>query len=273
MYRQEYTVSFNSDPATGAVPVGSDGSIFHVDLNTALAFDPKTIVSVEAAVLQAAVWNTSPNVSPAFQNNAFRFTTSVAPAGTYDIVFPQGLFSLSGIGSYISTQLVNLGLPANLFLFSGEDATQKVVITILTAGDSIDFSVASSIGPLLGFSAAPGDNPVVAPIAGFNAFSQGTAALNRNNSYRIRSTLVSGGIQSNAISGGVIAKIPIDQSPGSQINYSPQNPLWFSANELIGVGKQSLDFFLENQSGQPTPTAGEFYDFVVAFRYYVRESR
>ena len=270
MLKRQTSISFNSDPLSGATPIGSDGSQFSVDLNQPLAFDPKRVVSVEAAVLQAAVWNTSPNISPAFQNNVFRFTTSVAPAGTYNIVFPEGLFSLSGVGSFIGIQLVNLGLPANLFLFSGDDATQKAVITIATAGDSVDFSVAGSIGPLLGFSAAAIDNPIVAPVAGFNAFGQSTANLNRNNSYQIRSTLVSGGIQSNAISGGVIAKIPIDQSPGTQINYAPTNPLWFAADELIGVGKQSLDFFLENQSGQPTPTGGEFYELVVAFKYVLK---
>jgi len=270
LLKRTTSVTFNSDPLSGATPIGSDGSRFSVNLNQPLAFDGSKVISVEAAVLQASIWNTSPNVAPAFGNNVFRFTTSAAPAGTYSIVFPQGLFSLSGVGSFISTQLVNLGLPPGLFQLAGDDATQRAVMTIATAGDSVDFSYAGSIGPLLGFSAAAVDNPIVAAVAGYNAYGQETANLNRNNDYAMRSTLVSAGIQTNAIAQGIIASIPIDQTPGSQINYSPLNPLWFSADELIGVGKQSLDFFLENQNGQPTPTGGETWQFAIAFKYTLK---
>jgi hypothetical protein len=48
------------------------------------------------------------------------------------------------------------------------------------------------------------------------------------------------------------------------------NPLWFNADELIGVGKQSLDFFLENQNGLPTPTGGQNWQFTVAFKYTLK---
>jgi hypothetical protein len=206
-------------------------------------------------------------VSAIFGNNVFRFTTAAAPAGTYNIVFPQGLYSLSGIGSFISTQLVNLGLPGSLFVFSGDDATQRVVITFQLAGDSIDFSAANSIGSLLGFNPVP----IVAPVANYSVYGDQPANLNRNNSYQIRGTLVSGGIQVNAIKGGVIGQVPIDQSPGSQIVYQPQQPLWFGASELIGVGKQQLVFMLENQAGERTPTGGEYWSFAVQFRVQVRE--
>lgn len=262
MFTRTFTMSLNSDPATGAIPLGTSGAVFSVDLNSPLAFDRTTTTHVEAAVIQAAIWNTSPNVSADFQNNQFTFTTSSAPAGTYTFTFPQGLYSLSGISSFISTQLVNLGLPSGLFQFTGDDATQRVVITFLLAGDSINFSAANSIGSVLGFAAAI----IVAPVANYSIYGTNTANLNRNNSYRIRGTLVSGGIQVNAIAGGVIAQVPIDQSPGSQINYQPQNSLWFGAGELIGTGKQSLQFYLENEKGESTPTGGEYWSFAVQFR-------
>jgi hypothetical protein len=265
-------MSFSSDPATGAIPIGVDGDAFGVDLFQPLKFDPRQVVSVDAAVIQASIWSVSPNVSPSFENNEFTFTTSAAPAGAYTITFPQGLYSLTAIGSFIGTQLVNLGLPANLFLLSGDDATQRVIITFLIAGDSIDFAAANSIATLLGYSTAALDNPVVAPIAGFNAYGDTTAQLNRNSSYRIRSTLSSGGIQSNAISSGVIVGVPIDVPAGNQINYSPTNPAWFDMNELIGTGKQSLAFYLENQSGAPTPSGGEYWSLTIAFKYTLRSS-
>ena len=262
MFTRTFSLSFNSDPTTGATPLGSTGANFSVDLNTPIAFDRTSTAHVEAAVIQAAIWNTSPNVSAVFGNNQFTFTTSSAPAGTYTFVFPQGLYSLSGISSFIGTQLVNLGLPSGLFQFTGDDATQRVVITFLLAGDSINFGAASSIGSVLGFAPAV----IVSPVANYSIYGTTTANLNRNNSYRIRGTLVSAGIQVNAIAGGVIAQVPIDQSPGSQINYQPQQSLWFSAGELIGTGKQSLQFFLENEQGESTPTGGEYWSFVVQFR-------
>lgn len=262
MLTRTFSLSFNSDPTTGATPLGNTGATFSVDLNNPIAFDRTTTVHVEAAVIQAAIWNTSPNISADFGNNQFTFTTSSAPAGTYTIVFPQGLYSLSGIGSYISTQLVNLGLPAALFQFTGDDATQRVVTTFQLAGDSINFAAANSIGAVLGYNPAV----IVAPVANYSKYGDFSANLNRNNSYRIRGTLVSGGIQVNAIASGVIAQVPIDQTPGSQINYQPQQPLWFSAAELVGQGKQSLQFYLENEKGEQTPTGGEYWNFIVQFR-------
>lgn len=262
MFTRTFSLSFNSDPATGATPVGSSGAVFSVDLNTPLAFDRTATAHLEAAVIQAAIWNTSPNISADFANNQFTFTTSSAPAGTYTFIFPQGLYSLSGIGSFISTQLVNLGLPSGLFQFTGDDATQRVVITFQLAGDSINFGAANSIGSVLGFAPAV----IAAPVANYSVYGTSTANLNRNNSYRIRGTLVSAGIQVNAVAGGIIAQVPIDQSPGSQINYQPQQPLWFGAGELIGVGKQQLQFYLENEKGESTPTGGEYWSFVVQFR-------
>jgi len=272
MLKRTVSISFNSDPISGSILQSADGSVFSVDLNRPLMFDRANTLSVEASILQASIWNTSPNISALFStpNNAFNFTTSAIPAGNYTIVFPDGLYSLSGIGAYISAQLVNLGLPASLFTFSGNDPTQQSIITFQLLADEIDFSVPNSIGPLLGFSTAALDNPVIALVAGYAAFSQSTAQLNRNNSYQIRSNLISGGIQVNAIQGGILTNVPIDSSPGTQINYQPQNLIWFSADELIGNGKQSLIFYLQNQSGQPTPTAGDYWSFVISLRYVTR---
>ena len=267
---QQTSITFNSDPATGATPIGVDGSRFSVNLNSPLAFPRMTTSYVQACVLQASIWNTSPNVSPAFRNNQLTFATSNTAPGIYTVILPQGLYSLSGIGNFIQTSLVNLGLPGNLIQLSGDDATQKVVVSLLTAGDSIDFAAPNSIGALLGFSTAAVDNPIVALVANYNAYGDTTASLNRNNSYRIRSNMVAAGIPTNAIANGIIAEIPINVGPGNQINYSPQNVLWFDASDLIGQGVQSIDFFLENQAGQQTPTGDEYWSFTIGFKYSTR---
>ena len=124
---------FSSDPAAGSQALSADGDSFSVNLSPPLKI-PKNALSCEFYVPQASIWNTSPNISSSFSNNTFKFTTSAAAApGTYTITFPEGLYSLEAIGSYLSAQFVNLSLPANLFTLSGNDSTSQTVITFSIA--------------------------------------------------------------------------------------------------------------------------------------------
>jgi hypothetical protein len=197
----------------------------------------------------------------------FRYTTSLAPAGTFTVALPDGLYSLDALASYLSTQFQNNGHPPNVVSFSGSDATQSAVLTFSTAGDSIDFTVAGSVGPLLGWP-APGV-VVVAPVNDYSAFSPQPAAFNRVNSYIIRSDLVTGGIQLNGSSRSIVAAVPINVRPGSQINFAPAEPSFFDASELIGNPRQALSFELLDQSLRPTPTAGEFWSVTLILKYGV----
>jgi hypothetical protein len=135
-------------------------------------------------------------------------------------------------------------------------------VTVATSGDSIQFLVANSVASILGFTA-----DVVNPVANYNAFSQDPANINRNNSYTIQSNICDGLVVNRATS-GVIASIPIDASPGSQINYDPRQLTWIPASELRGVSRNRLTFQLGNQDLAPTPTSGELYAFVIQIRWY-----
>src|SRR5690348_4799178 len=104
---------FNSDTSAGAQNVSADGSMFQISLSSPLRI-PRDAVDVKMGVIQANIWNTSPNISAAFGNNLFKFTTSVAPAGTHTITIPDGLYSVAVLSSYLSSQFVNLGYPSNL---------------------------------------------------------------------------------------------------------------------------------------------------------------
>jgi hypothetical protein len=85
----------------------------------------------------------------------------------------------------------------------------------------------------------------------------------------IRSNLVSQGIPVNSIGQGIIAQVPITVPPGSQINYSPFNPIPVDASELIGIGKNTFSFSLCDQNLRATPTAGETWNFVVVLNYFI----
>lgn len=267
LLKKSLTFFVSSDPDTGAANVSADGSEFALALNHPIMI-PANALSCNLRVIQAAIWNTSPNLSADFGNNVFNFTTNHSGLPVvYNIVLPDGLYSLSGLGAYLSTQFVNNGLPSNLITLSGDDATQQTVLTFLVAGDFVDFSVPNSCREILGFNSRLA--PLTPQIAGYSEFSDNSAAFNRNNSYLIRTNLVSDGIPINTTNNGIISNVPIDVSPGSQIVYSPRNPLVVDASELIGAIRQRMNFALLNQSLEPTPTAGEIYSLTIEINYIV----
>jgi len=255
------SIFFSSDPSVGAKNISSDGSTFTVYLNTPIGI-PKSAVDATIEISSASVWNTSFNISADFSNNNFTFTSS---AVVHSITIPDGLYSLGGLNSYLATQFVNLTLSPSVISFSGDDATQRCVMTFLNAGDSVNFTVATSVREILGFNS----RVVVSPSAGYNEYSDLSANFNRVNSYLIRSNIVSQGIPINNIGAGIITSIPITVPPGSQINYQPQHPIPVDASELIGQSKNVVTFSLLDQSLRTASTAGETYDFVMIFRWSI----
>src|SRR5690242_18384785 len=118
---------FSSDPAAGALNVSTDGTTFTVQLSDPISV-PSDAKACHVGVNTAAIWNTSPNIGPELgpagvDDNKFRYTTSTAPAGTYDITFPTGQYSLGAISTYLSSQLTNNGHATNLFTIGGQAAT------------------------------------------------------------------------------------------------------------------------------------------------------
>jgi hypothetical protein len=227
--------------------------------------------AVSLAVTRAAIWNTSPNISPAqgFMNNTFPFRSG--DGLNYMIEVPEGLYSLSALDSYLSSQFVNLGLSATLIRIGANDATQSSVIVFENASDSVDFRTVSGGGAsdstlrtILGFDAAL----YTAPSAGYSLQSPNPAAFNRVNSYLISTTALNG-LVVNSNTTGVLSQVPIDVAPGSQINYDPRNAIRVPCPELAHGGRQRWDFSLLDQSGRAAPTGGELWEFVVTIRYYL----
>jgi hypothetical protein len=253
---------FSSSPAAGAQNISADGSQFEVNFNTPLSV-PASSTVCEAGLITASVWNTSPNISAAFGNNQLRVFVLGVPI---TIVFTDGLYSLENLSSYVDKVLQNSGLPAGLFVFGGDDATQRVVITVNQAGDYVDFAIPNSVGPLLGWP-APGALVGPSTTIGQHFYSPGEARLNRVNLFLITSDLVSTGVPVNALSRGVLAQVPITVNPGEQQTFQPNTIQWFDASELIGRPRMNLRFALTNQDLSPVPTAGETYSFVLQLRY------
>jgi hypothetical protein len=263
--KKQETLLFSSSPDNGAQNISADGSSFDVILSSPLQI-PRAAVSCSLSVIQASIWNVSPNISSEFNNNIFNFTTTnAANPGTYNIEFPEGLYSITGFSSYISTFFTNNNLPSNLIVLTADDSTQKTVMTFLDAGDYVDFTVPNSCREVLGFDSRLA--PTTPQSAGWSEFSDTEAAFNRVNSYLITSNIVSGGIPINTGGRNVIGSVPITERTGSQINYDPRNTIEIDAIELAGNSKLNLSFQLRDQLLRLAPTSGEYWSIVVRITY------
>jgi hypothetical protein len=256
--------TFSSNTSTGAQNIQNNGASFSVALNSPI-YIPKGTVDCTVEVLQAAVWNTSPNIAVEFGNYRLRFTYRET---VYAFVIPDGLYSLTDLNTTISRLLANAGLASNLFLLSGDQSTQKTVITYSVSGVRIDFTRPDSIRTVLGFDAR------LSPVGGISAvgqsdFSDNTAVFNRINSFFVRSSMVNNGLPLNNVGSGIIAAIPITAAPGSQINYAPTIPIAVDASDLPGTTLQFISFDLLDQELRYVNTVGEDWSITLAIKYKI----
>ena len=254
---------FNSNPLSGSTNQSADGSQFSVNMNTPLKI-PASSISCRMAVLSASIWNTSPNVSPLFNNNLFRY--SVNGTTFYTISIPEGLYSLTDLQNYLSSQWVAQGFSPTQFKISGNQPTQQTVIAFADDNNILDFTT-NSVGSLMGYLPQVYNYPTA---SNGLLFSQASAAFNRNNSYLISTNMISNGIPVNSNARGIIASIPIPAgSVNSIISYEPNQLTYFDASELIGASKTNFLFQLSNENLQPTPTNGDSWAFTIMIEYGV----
>ena len=263
---KEINIFFSSSESSGATDVSPDGSRFSVFLDNPIKI-PASVVDCSLSVVQAQIWNTSPNIAQEYNNNTFSFTTSDAGnAGTHTIEISDGLYSLSDLNGFISVALLNLSLPSNLITISGLPSTGQSYLTFQLVGDSVNFNTNTSVRTILGFDYGI----YTATISTKSIYSQGVAKFNRNNSYLITSDIISGGIPINSISPNVIASVPINVPPGSQINYVPFNTSEVDAMSLVGLSKSNISFTLLNQDLQSVSTQNETYSILIRIKYVIK---
>ncbi len=249
---------FSSNPAIGAINKSLDGSSFSVALNNPISV-PTGTVSCTLDAIAASIWNVSPNISAAFGNNKFYFSQAGTP---YVVTITDGLYSLPQLNAFLGRFFVNNGLQKNLITFTGDESTQKSIITFNFVGTQIDFTQANTIRTILGFNSQI--LPLVpSVIQGENYTSNTIAVFNRINSFFITSSLVNSGLPLNGTPGNIIAQIPITASPGSQINYQPQNVIEVSGRNLIGNSVQYVTFTLLDDQLRPVNTLGEYWSVTI----------
>jgi hypothetical protein len=268
---------FSSSPSQGASNIRDNASRFTVQMNYPL-FIPNGSKNATCEVVQANIWNTSPNISPSFDNDMF-----VAYDGTNMIYIKidKGLYDIQTLTAQLELQwdsyLASDGKTAakiswaNLFTITGNDSTQKVSIQFETDNKTdtyIDWKQ-STIRDILGFDITSAQKPLVSK---GSITAQYIADFNNLNAYYLHSDLVGQGIPTNSIYGQVISVIPVTAAPGNLIVYQGQyENLFADCDNLIGSinGRSTFSFWLTTENNQAIDMNGEEYSFTLMFKWDV----
>ena len=247
--QKEVNILASSDPANGALNLSADLSSFDVNFSTPLRI-PATAKNVLIRAEQNTIWNTVLNINTGINDTLFfddgAPKTVVVPAGLYDIV---------GLNSAISRELVNQGVASDLMVFTGDTASQKVIITISDIGTEIDFSVGQTFRVILGFN-----SQVITSTVVFESFTgDNVAAFNTILYFLIHSSLTDRGFAVNNTYNQTIAQVLITVVPGSQIVDQPFRPATSSAANLKGSIISTAHFFLTDDQQNPVDTNSEVW--------------
>ena len=180
---------FSSNPALGATNISADGSSFSVSLDSPIEV-PRGVIDCTLDVIAASIWNVSPNIKAAYNNDKFYFSHLGTP---YIITIETGLYSLPQLNSYFRRYFVNNGLPNNLIVLSANDSAQTCIITFNYVGTQIDFTQLNTVRTILGFNSELLPNGGPSTIIGESYEGESKASFNRINFYYFKSSLVNQG--------------------------------------------------------------------------------
>ena len=262
VFEKTESLFFSTSNTDSNTVVSENGSKITISLDNQLSF-PAAAVNLSLEVSQAVLWNVSPNISTLYNNNKFSYI--IAGVTQPEITVPDGLYSLDTLNDFLSREFVNANQASKLISFTGNISTQRVILTIGQDNVQADFSSADSVGQIMGFT--QGLQPSTQENAGFSVESTNEAKFNRVNSYVIKSNLLSGGIPVNNSGLNILASIPIDVKVGSQIVFTPYNPIKVDAGELRGKSKGNFWLQLADQDGGYISTLGETWSVLIVFRY------
>jgi len=241
----------------------ADGSAFEYPLEPALMvpFDAEATLRV----LEANVFNTSPNVSVAKSNNKLKF--SVITSGTvaggdvsttdHTITFDDGLYSLADINAELADYLESTATIADAALsFVGHGPTQTVIADwdaeAAVYGVILRFSESDSIASLLGYAAT--DLTYEIGEGGKHKYFRSPSPANFDavSLYLLKCSVLSGQNYDASGSGGgqVACAITPDVRPGNLIQYRPLIPLPCQAHALKGNRTSSIRFTMTDNNNE-----------------------
>lgn len=206
-------------------------------------------IGASISVQTASIWHTSPNISAALGNNKFDYLINGVQQPQITIV--DGLYSLSGLNTFLSKEFVLRGQDASLIQITGDEATQKCILDF-KANVQFDSGPVGSVCSILGFTPGALYPSLPQPINDFPVYGAEQAAFNTVNEFAIVSDIVSNGIPINNTGVNLLAVIPIPSgSVGRQVNYQPYIPTLVDAGDLRGKTRSSFYIGITDQNGKP----------------------
>ena len=253
---KQYSINFNSQTATAVNP-----STFNNKYTTTLYNPlgaPLEAKSCKVGMVAAQVWNYDTNILA--PNNKLYYKPNAIDPET-SLTIPNGYYGLSELQTQISLQLEIAGYAPDLFIITGDTATQKVVVRFTYVDTYLNFTPTDSIFEILGFTNrySPATAPGVPSVAGGVDIANNVAQFNSVNGFLIQlPNLVNDGIPTNSLGTSVIGLIPTIAAPNSLISYSPEQVIWVQADHLIGSKIFQLEFEITNELIEPVTVLDPF---------------
>ena len=106
LVREEISLLVNSDPATGAINVSSDGSQFTIQLQDGIKV-PKEAKNVHVSLQESTVWWTIPNILTGVNDKLYITAPRASDDAltVYLITIPQALYDLIALNDSIRREL------------------------------------------------------------------------------------------------------------------------------------------------------------------------
>ena len=242
---KSYSINFNSALATPLDPDGFNNK-YKVVLNNGIGV-PKNAKSCRVYVAQASVWNFDANVRAPVNKIYFK-PNAIDPETSIEI--PDGYYGLTELNSQIRLQLQLGGHPTDIFSFSGDTATQQIVINFGLDGVYLNFTPDDSIYEILGMNQrySPITAPATPASAGDIDLGNSVAQFNSVNSFTVVcGSIVNEGVPINAIGTSILGIIPVTSPPNSIITYSPEQAIKIECDHLIGSNQTDIVWELRNE--------------------------
>lgn len=247
------------------VPVGRDR--FSVQLKKSIQIPPEAY-NITLELRQATLWWTVLNIK-AGVNDKFKFydTSGGSP---YTITIDPGLYDVSSLNSAVNNKLINEGLASSLITISGDNATQKIILTFSAAGQRVEW-IPNSFYELCGFTLNQFVPALAVTTGPYSELAPAVANFSSVSSFLIHTDLVQNGIPQGSSEHQMIADIPIGVAPGSQQIYQPFNPTQINVNHWRGQSLDSFTVWVTDQLNKPLDFNGEDFTVLIIIKYRVDE--
>ena len=246
----------SSNAQLGAINKNSLGSQFSINFDVPYLYESKA-KSITMEVLEVECFFNQPNISVAINNYRVEVTgqNNLNVLITAVISIPDGLYDPATLNNALQTELINAGIATDQIVFTGNQATNKIDITLNSAGAEINFNNVNYHGmaDLLGFPY----QTFTAVLAGEVFSSTLDPTFNKLQYFLITSNITSNGTTFNGKASSIISRVLITGSANFQLINEPQHPYSHDLTYMKGRTIRSLTFELRDDLLQLVETRGE----------------